>query len=56
MIFHDMRILEDLFKPFRLEARAKEFSKILQRAFLVGRAVSAIHIVDREEQAEGASL
>jgi hypothetical protein len=56
MIFYDTRFLEDLFKPFRLEAHAEEFGDVLKSAFLVRLTVSAIYIMNREEQAKGASL
>jgi hypothetical protein len=56
MIFHDTGFLEELFKPLGLQPHAKKFGDVLEGAFFVGRAVSAIHIMNREEQAKRASL
>jgi len=56
MIFHNPGFFEELFKPLGFQTHAKKFGHVLESAFLVCRAVSAVHIMNREEQAKGASL
>ncbi len=56
MVFHDSGFLEVLFKALGFQTHAKESGHVLESALLVCGAVSAVHIMNREEQAKGASL
>jgi hypothetical protein len=56
VVFHDSGFFEIAFKTFRFQTHAEELGQILKCALLVRRAVSAVHIMNREEQAKGASL
>jgi hypothetical protein len=56
MVFHDSGLFEIAFKALRFQTHSKEFGQILKCALLVRRAVSAVHIMNREEQSKGASL
>jgi len=56
MIFHNAGFFEVSFKALWFQTHAKESSHVLESALLVCRAVSTVHIMNREEQAKGASL
>jgi hypothetical protein len=56
MILHNGGFFGILLKALWFQAHAKESGHVLKRALLVCGTVSAIHIMDREEQAKGAPL
>ena len=49
MLFYNVGFLEQPFESFRLKAQAEEFGYVLEAALLIGWAMSAIHIVNREQ-------
>jgi hypothetical protein len=56
MVLHDSRFFEKAFKALQFQTHAKESGQILKCASLVCRAVSAVHIMNREQKPKGASL
>jgi hypothetical protein len=56
MVFHDFGYFEVALKSLQFQTHAKEFGQVLKRAPLVCRAVSAVHIMNREQKPKGASL
>jgi hypothetical protein len=56
MIVYDRGFLEQPVKPLGLQAHAEEFGDILEGALFVRWAVSAIHIMNREQKAKSAFL
>jgi hypothetical protein len=56
MVFHDFGYFEVALKCLQFQTHAKEFGQVLKRAPFVCRAVSAVHIMNREQKPKGASL
>jgi hypothetical protein len=56
MIVHNGGFFEVMLKALWFQTHAKEFGHVLERTLLVGRAVSAIHVMNREQKPKGASL
>ena len=56
MVFHDSGFFEIAFKALQFQTHAEESGQILKCAPLVCWAVSAVHIMNREQKPKGASL